>query len=368
MKVCFLANELSLQGGWGRYAVNLLKQLSAQNIDCYVLLSSQAKENALPQIENYKILPPLFTSRINKFFTLVKNYTKIQKLIQKSDIIHSLVEPYGSIAYLTKGNKPLIITLHGTYAVNPLRKFYLSSFYNKVYRSAKKLICVSSFTQKEILKKIQLENTLVINNGVNYKKFQTTQSINQKNKTIISVGTLVSRKGYHISIPAIAEVSQEYPNLKYYIIGNQQNSSYFKQLKELVNKYNLEKNIVFLEGISDADLVKIYHQADLFLLTPINLAGYKFEGFGQVYLEAGACSKPAIGTTGCGVEDAIQDGYNGLLVPQNNIPATSQAIKKILSNQNLAQRLGQNGQKLARQSDWSYVFKKYQVIYESIVN
>jgi len=371
MRICFLTDELSFKNGWRRYSVNLLKQLIAQGADCCVLLSERAEENILPQIESYKVLPPLFTSRTAKLFSLAKNYCRIRKLMKKSDVIHSLIESYAPIAYLTKRNKPLIITLHGTYAVSPLRKFCLRFLYKNIYRSAKQLVCVSNFTQKEILKRIRLKNTIVINNGVNYDKFQTDYPQNfseKRDKIIVGVGALVFRKGYHISISAIAEVKKEYPNLRYYIVGSQEDKSYFNQIKEIVQKRNLEKNVVFLEGISDADLVKIYHQADLFLLTPVNVANYKFEGFGQVYLEAGACGKPVIGSVGCGAEDAIKDGYNGFLTAQNDIKGIAEAVKKILGNQDLAKKLGENGQKLAQRLDWKNVFRKYQFIYESFVD
>jgi len=69
-----------------------------------------------------------------------------------------------------------------------------------------------------------------------------------------------------------------------------------------------------LENVSNQELIKLYYQSDLFLLTPIYVEGSKFEGFGLVYLEANACGKPVIGTYGCGAEDAIKDNYSGFLL------------------------------------------------------
>ena len=215
-----------------------------------------------------------------------------------------------------------------------------------------------------VFKKIDFRNTLVINNGVDYNKWQIDKKqIPLKEKIILGVGALKPRKGYHISIPAIAKIRGKYSDFKYYIIGDQSDKNYFKQLKNLVKKNSLKEKVIFLEKISDEDLVNLYHRADLFLLTPVNINS-NFEGFGLVYLEANACGKPVIGTYDCGAEEAIIDGFNGLLVPQNDIKKTSQAILNILDNSRLAEELSQNGLKQAQKMDWSNIVGQYIQIYE----
>ncbi|MBU2472877.1 MAG: glycosyltransferase family 4 protein [Patescibacteria group bacterium] len=366
MKICFLVNQLSLRDGWGSYAVNLIKHCSKENVDFLVLSSVQSQINDLPSVKEYKVLPPLFINRWIKLYVLIKNFFKIRKLIQGADIVHVLAEPYGLIAYLVCRQRPILITLHGTYAVDALNRWYLRGLYSRVYQKAKKIICISQFTKDEVLKKIpDLNNLTIINNGVDYNKFQIDGSFESDTKNIVSVGALVSRKGYHISISAIAEVVKKYSNLKYYIIGNQKNKEYFEELKKIVVKYSLEKNVVFLENVLEGDLIKHYYQSDLFLLTPIYVEGSKFEGFGLVYLEANACGKPVIGTYGCGAEDAIKDNYNGLLVNQNDISQTSKAIINILSNSDLAKTIGQNGRKWAQEHDWSEIVLEYIEVYRN---
>ncbi|MBU4321554.1 MAG: glycosyltransferase family 4 protein, partial [Nitrospinae bacterium] len=352
--------------GWGSYAVNLIEHLSKQGVDCLVLSSTRSQQNDLSSIKDYKILPPLFVSRWIKIYFLIKNFYQIRKFIQSADMVHILAEPYSLISYWTCRKRPTLITLHGTYAVDALNKWYLRGLYKRVYKNAKKIICVSRFTQQVFLKKVQVDNTIVINNGIDYKKFrmyQDERKTKNNNKKIISVGALVFRKGYYIAISAVGKVVKKYSNLKYYIVGNQKNKKYFSQLKDLVKKYNLEDNIVFLQNISERKLLKLYHQADLFLLTPVNIDN-NFEGFGLVYLEANACGKPVIGTYGCGAEDAIIDGFNGLLVPQNDIEKTSQAILNILDNPSLAEKLSQNGLKQAQKMDWPNMVEQYIQVYD----
>ena len=138
------------------------------------------------------------------------------------------------------------------------------------------------------------------------------------------MGALKPRKGYEVSIPAIAGVKKRYKDIKYYIVGGSPPKLYL----DLVKKYNLEKNVEFSENLPDDELIKIYYQADIFLLTPVTFNDNDFEGFGLVYLEAGACEKPVIGTYDCGAEDAIIDNITGLLIPQKDIKKTTEAMRR----------------------------------------
>jgi len=364
IKICFLTNELSFKHGWGRYSIDLIKALTVRGYKSLVFTDKISQGNDLREVESYKLLSSQRSDLIKPIF-IWKDYFKIKKIAQDCQVIHSLIEAYTPLAALLAKNKPLFITAHGTYVPLLFDKLLVGWLTKKSFKKANKVFCVSKFTQKEILKKIDLKNTLVINNGVDYNKWQADKNILPlKEKMILGVGALKPRKGYHVSIPAIVIAKKKYPNLKYYLVGDQSNKNYFNQLKELVRKHNLENNVVFLEKISDDDLVKLYYQTDLFLLTSINI-DQNFEGFGLVYLEANACGKPVIGTYGCGAEEAIIDGFNGLLVPQNDIEKTSQAILKILDNPILARKLGRNGCQRALEMDWSNVVNQYIQVYKS---
>ncbi len=161
----------------------------------------------------------------------------------------------------------------------------------------------------------------------------------------------------------MAEVKKKYKDVKYYIVGGRPPEIYL----DLVKKYNLEENVRFFENISDEELIKLYYEADIFLLTPIVINNNDFEGFGLVYLEAGACGKPAVGTFNCGAEDAIIDGVTGLLVFQNDIKKTAEAALKLLDNPKLAKKLGENGKIRAKEMSWENVAKRYIKEYKKLL-
>lgn len=364
MRVCFLTNTTDEKSGWGRYSRAIIQKMKERGIDCAVFVeaASDAQEK------------PLLNKSLQSVFFLFLSALKIRKRLKNCDIIHCLDGyPYGVIGTLANVGlkKKLIINGVGTYSVAPLYQRRTSLLLKWAYRRADKILCISHYTLNEIQKKMPgLNNLEFVPLGVDLKKFSNLagngvfnrikrnfKEAQKDDKIIMSVGALKSRKGYHISIPAVAEVIKEMPNIKYYIIGDQSSKSYFEKLKQIIRKNNIEEHVFFLQNISDEDLIQYYYDADLFLLTPVN-ADHHFEGFGLVYLEASACGMPVIGTLNCGAEDAVQNGMTGILVPQSDIEKTAEAIKKIFKDPFLAKQLGENGKKYAAEMSWDKTVDK----------
>lgn len=371
--ILIITVSLSEKNGVGRYSQELIQRLCKS---FKLLIFSGKEDDGLEKLPNCRVFPIL--PHFSNFFKLrnplvfLSCFWNILKLSRGIDLVHSFMDyPHSFLAALVALflRRPLFLTAIGTYSIEPFKLWPDKYFHRLALKRAKKVVCISRFTERQILKRIKLDNIAVINLGVDYKKFAEftppfLQKRQGKEEIIIGTGMLKVRKGYHISIPAIGEVKKRYPNIKYYIVGDQSDREHFNKLKDLVKKYDLKENVVFLEKISDKELIELYYSADLFLLTPVNIRD-NFEGFGLVYLEAGACGKPVIGTHDCGAEDAIVNGVTGLLVPQNDIKKTTEAVLKLLDNPDLAQKMGANGEKFTKEMDWDNVVKKYIEIYES---
>ena len=363
MKVGIITSSLSHSDGWGRYSLEIVSALKKHVAIKIITAASQKK---LENMEIYPLLPePLSLS----FPKIIAESFKIKPYLMDCDIVHCLVEPYAPVIAFAniKLKKPFIITAHGTYAVKPLHRFIDGILLRFAYKKADQILCVSKFTENEILKRTTIYNTRVIPNGVNYDKFQRYSNISKKDKEkiILSVGPTKPRKGYDVSIKAFAEVKKDFPDIKYYIVGSC-GGKYYDFLISLIQDLNI-KDVKFLGKVPDDELIKLYQTADIFLLTPKNVNN-NFEGFGLVYLEANACGKPVIGTYGCGAEEAIIDGYNGLLVPQEDPQKTAEAIKYLLNNPEVAEMMGENGRKRAKELSWQNISNRIIQVYEEVLN
>ena len=73
------------------------------------------------------------------------------------------------------------------------------------------------------------------------------------------------------------------------------------------------------------------------------------EGLGRVLLEAAAAGKPVISTRTTGVIDVVQDGVTGILVPPGNAKALARATATLLSDRELAERMGESARLLVEE-------------------
>ncbi|MBU1178315.1 glycosyltransferase family 4 protein, partial [Patescibacteria group bacterium] len=103
-----------------------------------------------------------------------------------------------------------------------------------------------------------------------------------------------------------------------------------------------------------------YNASDIFLMPSRTIKSKQdVEGFGIVYLEASACGKPIIAGQGGGVGEAVTDQETGLLINSEKPAEISQAIIKLLNDNELALKLGQNGRKRVKQEfNWDELAQK----------
>jgi len=355
MRICYLIHNLNPKTGWGRYASDLIYGVENAGHEVIILKEEEDGFNGVPILR--------------RGIGMIKSSIRIRNYLKNCDIIHAMdVYPYGVSASIANTfiNKKFLITALGTYSIAPFYNIRRSLFSKYACTFADMVVTISNFTKKELLKKIRVKRIKVINPGIDLEKFYQDH-IDTGEKFILSVGSLKYRKGYHISIPAFVLAKKTIPNLKYKIVGSQNDHSYFRVLKRLVKKYDIENDVEFLDNITDKELTSLYQSAKLFILTSVNYNN-RFEGFGIVFLEAVASGLPVLGTFGNGIEDAVKNNYNGLLVQQNNIEAASEAIINILSNSKKWEQMNKASYVWAKEHDISRTIDDYLSVYNSILN
>src|SRR4029077_9750970 len=126
----------------------------------------------------------------------------------------------------------------------------------------------------------------------------------------------------------------------------------------------------FLGVVDDAERDRWLRRAHV-LTMPSRLpgAGFAGEGFGLVYIEAGAYGKPVVACNVGGALDPVADGASGLLVEPNEPLALAEAIARLLLDDELARRLGAAGRARAESLAWPLVVSRMrEVLLETIEN
>ncbi|RMG93275.1 MAG: glycosyltransferase [Chloroflexi bacterium] len=108
----------------------------------------------------------------------------------------------------------------------------------------------------------------------------------------------------------------------------------------LTREHQLDDRVHFLGNVSSADLPGLYASADVFVLP----ANARAEAFGTVLLEAMAAGLPCVTTeVGTGTSFVVQDGITGFVVPPQQPALLADALRRLLADATLRQRLGQAG-------------------------
>ncbi len=173
----------------------------------------------------------------------------------------------------------------------------------------------------------------------------------------LSLSRLVPRKGIDKVLEALAHVIKIRNDILYCVGGA---GSDLPRLKTLVKKYSLEKHVRFLGQVPDGDKGPCYANADVFLMPcRSSESPPDVEGFGIVFLEAGACGTPSLGGASGGVPDAVLDGETGYLVDPEDSMALAEKILLLMSDRELLLRLGQNARLHAEACHWDSVCQRY---------
>ena len=150
-------------------------------------------------------------------------------------------------------------------------------------------------------------------------------------------------------IRSLPLIRQQVPNVIYLIVGSGEEEKY---LLELATMLGVTDNVVFVGSISDSERAAYYRVCDLFIM-PNRQIDADIEGFGIVFLEAGAAGKPVIGGLSGGTADAIQDGITGLRVDGENTQAITDAVVALAKNIQAAKAMGEQG-RLRVEADFSW--------------
>lgn len=127
-------------------------------------------------------------------------------------------------------------------------------------------------------------------------------------------------KGVDITIRALPQILQVFPDVKYLVVGRGDD---LPRLQKLTEELEIADKVIFAGFVPNEELVAHYRVADAYIMP-------SQEGFGIVYLEAMCCGKPVLSGDADGSADPLQDGHLGWRVPHRDIDAVAQSCIEIL--------------------------------------
>ena len=146
---------------------------------------------------------------------------------------------------------------------------------------------------------------------------------------LLSVGSITKRKGHDVMLRALARL----PDLAWTldIVGPQHlDPDLFTDLQKIALSENIAERVRYHDAVDARELDRLYHDADIFALAS------RYEGYGMAYAEAIVRVLPVIATTAGAIPDTVPES-TGLLVPPDDIEALANALRALLSDDDLRQ-------------------------------
>ncbi|MDB5104238.1 MAG: hypothetical protein JWP91_1927 [Fibrobacteres bacterium] len=167
---------------------------------------------------------------------------------------------------------------------------------------------------------------------------------------IVSITRMVARKNLRRLIESLPGVRAAVPGTVLLLGGTgPERDALVRRAAEL----GLGDSVRFTGRIADGEMAAHYSLADVFALPSLS-SEKDIEGFGIVYLEAGACEVPVVGGRAGGVPDAVAEGETGLLVDPENTENLKQALVDLLRDRPRALAMGKNARsRILRDFTWS---------------
>jgi glycosyltransferase involved in cell wall biosynthesis len=300
------------------------------------------------------------------------------------DVIHLLAFGHLLIDYVAMVAKSpkKILTVHAfpkyvekngeaNFLLKILYKIYIRILGKHTFDSATKVTTISQFTAEECVKKGVLSNKIkVIPNGINlhdykplsYRELAEKFHICNDDILILTIGRIVWYKGLEYALEAIGQVAKTAGRkIKYVVMGSIEDKDYYRMLNKQVGKLGLNEKVVFAGFLSQNLKLQALSRANIFLAPSLH------EGFGLTLLEAMALKKPIIASNCEGIKCILEHDKTGILVKPASSEEVADAIRLLLSNPDIQEKLSKNAFSEVQKHSWKNVVERYEGLYERIL-
>lgn len=342
-------------GGIGNHAYNLALHLS--NLGYHVRVIADQRSNTGTEESDFDIALPFYVERIKLYnFRLIMYLKRIIRTFKYSrSATHCIATGKFSlwnVAFCSLFFKrKTMAVVHGT-EVN-FKSALLHKSINFSLKRFDKIVAVSNYT-KSLITHLN-KDIVLIPNGIS-----TSEWKNLKDKIILkgqpvltTVGRVSSRKGQLNVIKHLPELIKQFPELHYHCVGIPTEADAFMNLAASLK---VGSYITFHGSVSDDQLKQALDATDIFVMLSTESLTGDVEGFGIAILEANAMGIPAIGSKGCGIEDAIRSHYSGILIDADSSAQFIEGINGIISEK---LKFKAEAISWAQTHDWNEIIKQY---------
>jgi len=251
------------------------------------------------------------------------------------------------------------------------RLLYLTRTFSA--RRANMIITGSEFSRQEITRHLGVnpEKVITIHYGVDRQVFKPNKSEEDRERIrktyllpssyILTTGSYAPHKNLPFLVDAYNQSNLPKENVELVMVGPNDTLGYrigYHQTEEHVKQLGLAEKVKLLPTVPINDLVALYSNAKFFVITSLH------EGFGLTPLEAMACEVPVVASNVSALPEVC--GSAALYADPHDPSGYVGHFNTLIEDENLRQRLIENGQTQVRKYDWQTTARKTLDILRSV--
>lgn len=375
LNVCFICNEYppAAHGGIGTFTRTLGRALVKAGHTVRVV-GPQQGENALLYEEDDGVSVfrlPRSSGRLKWFSDRRSVYHTVARWVRSGEVdVIELPDYLGFAAYWPRFEVPLVTRLHGSstyYAAElgakPDRLTFIAE-----RASLRRADCFCSTSRYTAEKTRAIFRLGQVNIPVLYNTVPTASSVhvNRSRHRVIFSGTLAYKKGILSLMRAWPLVIGRIPSAELHVYGKDyptQSGGSMQDYALSLVPASLQNTVLFHGHVASSTVREALRTARLAIFPSYT------EAFALAPMEAMAEGCPTIYTSRSSGAELITDGINGLLVDPDKPDDIARAVVRLLTDDQLADRLGSAGkQRILRDFAWDSIVRENQLFYEHCIS
>jgi len=338
------------------YTYNLIKELLESKKHNFTLICAPNTPRKLVPGSAEIVVHKPFRLFGTKFFSYL---VMPPKCLNEFDLIHC---PTVAAPFFFRPRGKVVMTVHDlTPVINPKwhilrRRLYFKCILKYRFKYVDMFIATSQNTKKDLIDRFNIspEKIEVIYEGVS-DRFKPGKQ--KKQNFVLAVSTLEPRKNFVRIIQSYINLREKFSAAEDLIIVGKK-GWHFKEILNIPPEY--ESHIDFTGYVSENKLIELYQTAKIFVYPSL------YEGFGLPVLEAMACGCPVITSNVSSLPEVAGDA--AILVDPYNTDALTDAMHKVLTNENLRERLAVMGLERAKKFSWERCARETLNVFNTLGN
>jgi glycosyltransferase involved in cell wall biosynthesis len=248
----------------------------------------------------------------------------------------------------------LLLSFHGAdlTAIANARGWHYKAAWRCLLTAADHVVTCSESLRLTVLRLAPRAKVVTINNGVDSMFLRGRRAARMERRSILHVGKFEHKKAQDVLLRAFRLSLRTLPDAFLVLIGA--GGPRLQEARALVSDLGLEDKVEIHVNVPHERLLEFMERADLFVLPS------RSEGFPLVLLEAGLAGLPVVATPVDGVAEMIEDGVTGLLVPPDDPAALDSAMRRLLTDTVLADKLARAWhERVSTRWSWEKVCREY---------